>query len=390
MNEHMNIPSQLHVGFQERRDTYTGKLGYVIYTDEKGKKRKEGSWEGWRSKNITPLDVENVPTSGFVLNRKAGGVGSGWGWNDRVEKVRVYDPRDFEFEISIPNLLFILSECNAIKGKGLEGDFVYAWSGTELILLPVTSQEYITSTEFTDAKSMKVTKADMVEGCSYMDKDMRELVYLGRHNYRDMKYSRDRRAEYNTIVGSGKKSHIFYNVKSSKFESHRGFTKLAKKLSDDQYPEYADLYTKFIESKYHDEFSHVELTEISIDVSKITDKRSYESIIGGGGRMLIQEDGSDNMVLYKTYQRRTGWHHYDSDTGPFHAETTYSRGHIMENFGTFDLDIDWRQGGSLRYVDYVDIFKDPTKLKFFVPTYHFKSGVVLNSTEYRKAVKDVK
>jgi hypothetical protein len=41
------------------------------------------------------------------------------GWNARNEYIRVYDPRDFEFEISVSNLLFILRECNCNKGKGL-------------------------------------------------------------------------------------------------------------------------------------------------------------------------------------------------------------------------------------------------------------------------------
>jgi hypothetical protein len=36
-------------------------------------------------------------------------------------------PRGFEFEISIPNLLYILQECNSTKG--LDGEFVYAWDG---------------------------------------------------------------------------------------------------------------------------------------------------------------------------------------------------------------------------------------------------------------------
>lgn len=43
MNELMNIPDLLHVGFQSRSGTYTGKLGYIIYTDEKKKVRKESS-----------------------------------------------------------------------------------------------------------------------------------------------------------------------------------------------------------------------------------------------------------------------------------------------------------------------------------------------------------
>jgi len=60
--EKLNIPKTLHVGYQERSGTYTGKLAYVIYEDHKGKKRKETSWQNWRHKKIEPDTFENVTT----------------------------------------------------------------------------------------------------------------------------------------------------------------------------------------------------------------------------------------------------------------------------------------------------------------------------------------
>ncbi len=41
------LPKTIKVGYQERGGTYSGKLAYVIYIDEKGKVRKETSWESW-------------------------------------------------------------------------------------------------------------------------------------------------------------------------------------------------------------------------------------------------------------------------------------------------------------------------------------------------------
>jgi len=43
------IPKKCKVGFNLRQDTYTGKLGYIIYHDGKVW-RKENSWESWRQK----------------------------------------------------------------------------------------------------------------------------------------------------------------------------------------------------------------------------------------------------------------------------------------------------------------------------------------------------
>jgi hypothetical protein len=68
------IPSKIKIGFQKREDTYTKKLAYVIYYDLKNKLRKETSWNSWRDHKIEPLEFENKPISGFVLNKGVGGA----------------------------------------------------------------------------------------------------------------------------------------------------------------------------------------------------------------------------------------------------------------------------------------------------------------------------
>ncbi len=114
------IPEKIKVGYQNRQGTYTGKLAYVIYFDAKGVLRKEKSWKSWTDDKIESHELENTPTSGFVLNKKVGGYDTGW--NHRQTYTRVYDPRGFEFEIVIPNLLYILENTSCIKGKGLEDE----------------------------------------------------------------------------------------------------------------------------------------------------------------------------------------------------------------------------------------------------------------------------
>lgn len=93
MNTNIFIPTKINVGFQERKDTYTGKLAYVIYFDEKGKLRKETSWQGWRDECIPNEIYDNEPMEGFVLNKKVGG--DRYGWNPRQTYTRVYDPSGF-------------------------------------------------------------------------------------------------------------------------------------------------------------------------------------------------------------------------------------------------------------------------------------------------------
>lgn len=176
------IPKTINVGYQNRSDTYTGKLAYVIYYDEKGKLRKEASWNSWRDEKIPNEEFENVPMSGFVLNKKVGDYG---GWEHRQAYCRVYDPRNFEFEITIENLLYILENANSIKGKGLEGEFVYGWDGKDLILMPVESPDYKQIAEYNNIvhNNEHIKAKDLIVGATYLTKDNTELVYVGKFEY---------------------------------------------------------------------------------------------------------------------------------------------------------------------------------------------------------------
>lgn len=185
MNSNIFIPKKINVGYQKRYDTYTGKLAYIIYYDEKGKLRKETSWNSWRDEKIPNEEFDNVPTSGFVLNKHAGGVENSWSWNTRKSYCRVYDPRNFEFEITIENLLYILENTSAIKGKGLEGEFVYGWDGKDLILMPVESPDYKQISEYNNIlyNNEHIKAKDLITGATYLTKDNTELIYVGKFEY---------------------------------------------------------------------------------------------------------------------------------------------------------------------------------------------------------------
>lgn len=206
MSNTIFIPEKINVGFQNRNDTYTKMLAYIIYWDAKGTLRKETSWQSWRDKTIDSKAFENVPTSGFVLNKKVGG--NNWsGWNHRNTYVRVYDPRGFEFEIDVPNLLWILENTSSIKGKGLEGEFVYGWDGKELVLLSTESPDYKEIKDFSNKikNITRFTMKDIVLGGKYLDKKNRELFYVGRFDY------------YERGELKGKK-YFFYEEKEKSYE----------------------------------------------------------------------------------------------------------------------------------------------------------------------------
>ena len=173
------IPTKIKVGYQKRRDTYSGKLAYVIYYDEKNKLRKEPSWQNWRDKAINDDEFNNEYLEGFVLNKKAGDYAD---WYHRQAYIRVFDPRGFEIEITLNNLLYILENCNSIKGKGLEGRFCYGYVGTDLVLIPENSQLNIDSKKYSDLLFNKksVKKDELIVGETYL-LGKKKVVYLGYH-----------------------------------------------------------------------------------------------------------------------------------------------------------------------------------------------------------------
>lgn len=184
MTSSIFLPRRIRVGFQARNDTYTKRLAYVIYYDEKNKIRKEASWEGWRDHAIEPIEYDNEPTEGFVLNKKVGGYAGDWG-DYRQAYVRVYDPRGFEFEITVPNLLYILEHTSSIKGKGLDGKFVYGWDGTDLVLLPTCSPDYAVLAALNTKRfeNDTVKAKDLKIGATYLTKDNKRCVYMGKFDY---------------------------------------------------------------------------------------------------------------------------------------------------------------------------------------------------------------
>ena len=238
MRSSIFIPKTINVGYQNRSGTYTVKLAYVIYYDEKGKLRKETSWNGWRDKNIPNNEYDNIPTEGFVLNKKAGDYSTGW--DHRHAYCRVYDPRGFEFEITIENLLYILENANCIKGKGLEGEFIYGWDGKDLVLMPVESPDYKEISEFNRiVHSNECVKAkDLIVGATYLTKDNESWIYMGKFDV------------YNRYGDWGSRGKYFWFWNGDYFEQYRSMPKnrFIKCIDDKCSEKYADIFEKLEEN----------------------------------------------------------------------------------------------------------------------------------------------
>ncbi len=307
--EQLIIPKICKAGFNLRSDTYSGKLAYVIYKDNKNVWRKEKSWESWRHKEgeeigyydradnerkkkvhgpeVAPLEFENIPTEGFVLNKKVGGHSSGW--NHRSTYARVYDPRGFEFEVSIPNLLFILQETDCSRGKGLLGEFVYAWDGKDLVLLPCGSVDYQKSQEFTKMQDNKISAKDLIPGATYKKKNNELVIYLGRLPYinpsswkyysmRDGKRSLAPKPDHVFVHQNGWKKGDFFSSSASI---------LAEVADPNPHPNYAELMERYSNS---DHGKKVKLTLESCKSSSYYRELRFKYITLEGKEVLVAGD----------------------------------------------------------------------------------------------------
>jgi len=217
MKTNLYIPKRLCVGFNERKDTFTGKLAYIIYWDDKNVLRKADSFNSWRKKDIPVFEMNNMPTKGFILNKDIRRDNYHFGSGRSV--IRVYHPEGFEFEISCSNLIGIIANTNNSKGEILE-ECVFAWSGKDLILLPVDSVEYQESLKFTEKQANKLSLKDLKKGCIYASKkDDDQLVYIDyiMFNKSMLAFKAYLYMESFNQLEKNKKQHVFYNLNKKCF-----------------------------------------------------------------------------------------------------------------------------------------------------------------------------
>lgn len=255
MNNQLYIPKTISVGQQKRSDTFTGKLAYIIYTDHKGVLRKETSWQGWRDKTIEPLTFNNDPEKGFTFNK---GIKRDGHWGSGRSVIRVWDPRDFEFEISIDNLIGILMHADVSK-RDITEPCVFAWKGTELILLPTNSLEYQESMKHTEKQGVKFSAKELVIGYTYnVRKENQQVVYLGRYDqYEHETVYPETNGRYRSHIGykhtlKKTKKHTFYNLTTKSIEvkdPSAYISSVSIEEIDGNYAEYMDKYYGQIESQ---------------------------------------------------------------------------------------------------------------------------------------------
>jgi hypothetical protein len=179
----IRIPELVYVGFQGRRAVDQVPLGFMTpYTEDKaGQKRRDtvDSWARGRwgsNKTFNSVKLENKPMIGFKIGRQIRRSG---GWNGSgASYVRVEDPRGFELEITIENLVMCMKE-NIIEDGEILTECVWGRDGNRNILLPTNSEPYRASLRTVERINAAVTLRDINPGDEIELLDGTKGVYYG-------------------------------------------------------------------------------------------------------------------------------------------------------------------------------------------------------------------
>lgn len=264
------IPKKLKVGYQIRNDTFTGKLAYINYENDKKVWALEKSWKSWiKEKQIDFID--NQPLSGFIVNRSQTRYASFAG---KSVNIRIYHPYGFEFEISPDNLCAVLSHCD-ISHSYINQECILGWEGGRVLLIPTNSDVYQSALQDTKNKLSKF-EDDFIFGQSYIAKKLTKdnLIYLGKvKSFIPEIKTWDYVEKYIQLTSSKeRKGHLFYNTITKDYEF-----KTASQIAEENTPvsleKAQNLLLKFKENPlYKDIYS---LPTISFTQDSETLKRMF-------------------------------------------------------------------------------------------------------------------
>lgn len=287
------IPSRLNVGFVKREGTFDGKLSYIIYFDEKGKLRKEASWNSWRDESLSPAAFDNKPQKGLIINK--GIKHYAYHFGSGKSMARIYDPRGFEFEITMDNLVGIINQSN-IDMSEIVQECVYSWAGTELVLLPTNSEQYKASLVHTENKNSKISLKDLKVGQTYSLKNSESYhIYIGHYeinNYVNCDYTIMKAY----LKPSKSKKHIFYSVDEKMYKDLSG-ANLGRCIDSGEYDDINDLVNDFVGSHMNKRISHVDL------FYDYTLKDLMNNTFGDSRTLVFGKSASNHRIIYELVYR---------------------------------------------------------------------------------------
>lgn len=222
-NNSINIPSRFFVGFQSQAGDNVP-LGVITpYAEDAAGLKRQSTVRSWASRykqdKLNCVVIDNKPMCGFRISRGLRRLG----WRSTNVMVRIEDPRGFELEVSIANLI-MLTDDNVIQNGEIIQDCVWARDGQQNLLLPVNSQPYQDAVENTDRVSRKVSIRDVKVGNDILMLSGMAGKYMGFMYAQSSKLaSNDSYLE--PLQPSSKKSH-FIRVENDGVVAYHGYSSM--------------------------------------------------------------------------------------------------------------------------------------------------------------------
>ncbi len=183
----IKIPKTVYVGFQGRRTQDEVPLGFMTpYEDNAAGQKRRDSVDNWAKghsyyggasqKTFNSVIMENEPMIGFKIGRAIRRTG---GWNGSgASYVRIEDPRGFELEITIENLVMCMGDTIIHDGE-LAQECVWGRDGGRNILLPTNSEPYRHSLDTAERVAAVLSLKDVKPGDEITLLTGEKGLYLG-------------------------------------------------------------------------------------------------------------------------------------------------------------------------------------------------------------------
>lgn len=200
-NTSIQIPEKMYVAFQRAMHDGHVHQGYMTSygTDAASKKRMANlrhSTGADKDNGLEPVVLENKPMYGFKISRALRSNG----WRSEIQTVSIEDPRGFQFDVTVANLI-MLTDNNLIHNGEIIQQCIWARDGQSNLLLPVNCQPYQDALVNTDRVSKRVNTRAVRPGFEVLLHDGRKGMYMGQ-------MFAITRAHYNNLEISNKKRHI--------------------------------------------------------------------------------------------------------------------------------------------------------------------------------------
>lgn len=225
VNLEIKLFEKVYVGFQKRNTESGSPLGFLTpWGEDAASKKRMDTVDKWsKSSKLQAVVLDNLPVSGFRVSDHARRNG----WNGGTTVIQIEDPRGFELQISVDNMIQIMSG-NVIMDGEIKVPCVWGRDGKDNILLPTNSEPYMNAIENTERLKQTFSMRSVKPGNKIELKDGRIGIYYGSY-YQVMRlhYSQTSATfpkvtkQFEKVAAHDQKIHLVYIIENKAIDDFK-------------------------------------------------------------------------------------------------------------------------------------------------------------------------